>query len=280
MQNYGDKVLAVVCYDLAQSPATHDFVNWLVRAEQYRILLEDDDLEVVIVPGDRHRTDRDFYYSAEKKMWRAYTLLIPLARCLPSVSSVRIGTGVQKLHYVNFNEPQKPVLKAPGEASKLMGDFLSGLKNPVSITIRQSEWEEKRNSNIQVWKKVSENLEQMGYSVVWVPDAEALMSGKHEKSWKLECQPASMYPELRLALYERCKMNFMTNSGPFVLALMSFANLSCFKMIVEGIYCCTEKHNRASAFSESDDWGIGKNIYWDDDTLENVMGKIEELSYA
>jgi hypothetical protein len=221
-------------YDLGKSPPTHDLVNWLVRVEKARIGGGFEAVEIVIVPGERMFTERDFTYSRDRKLWRARTLLVPLCYCLPSVTSVRFGRGEQTITYANPNEPQRPTLKAPPEAGRIVESYLKGIPRPISITLRQSEFELERNSNALEWLTVANCLKQDGYTPIIVHDTEALMAGREHTFPFRRYDAAAFEPTLRLALYERCEMNLMTNSGPMVLALNSEAPVTAFKMIIPG----------------------------------------------
>lgn len=267
-----------VVYDIGKSPATHDFVNWLARVEKLRIARQEEELEVIIVPGDRQYSARDLEYSREKKLWRVNNLLFPLSRCLPSVKSVSLGSGEQTVDYTNFGRPQRPVLKAPLEARRIVSSYLKDCKNPVSITLRQSDFEIERNSRLEEWGKVSRWLINNGFTPIIIPDAEALMRssiyplpvGEHYFA-------ASLMPELLLALYEQCTMNLMTTGGRMVLALFSQVPLMAFKLIIPSLPCCTENHMRISGMAEDDDWGPLKQLFWKDDLMENILPELERM---
>jgi hypothetical protein len=272
------------CYDLSVSPATHDFVNWLARIEQRRVAKGQSAIDVVIVPGDRRKTPRDLFYSQDQKMWRAHNLLFPLARCLPSVASVAFGRGIQTEDYINFPQPQPPVLKAPAHAAQLVRAFLRDRPRPVSVTLRQSAFEPTRNSNVETWELVCERLQANGYSPVIVPDAEALMTGtsamfEYVRTSFCAYPAASLHPELLLALYEQCEANLMTNNGRMVMALFAECALMAWKIIIAGLPCCNEPHVRISAMAEDDDWGPRKHLYWVDDDYDEIIARIKPVLF-
>ena len=262
-------------YDLKVSPCTHDCVNWLVRSEIKRKAMGDEFLDIRISMGSRKLSPRDMVYTGERKAWRVHNLLIPIFRCLPSARSVEIGDGEQDLSYLNFPRPVSPVLKAPSVASSIVSAYLKDKPNPVTITIRQSEFEAVRNSDVAAWGEVAAWLAESGYTPLVVPDGEALMLGKAKTFWHKVYTPAAMSPELRLALYEQSVCNLMTTGGPMVLALMSEVPLMSWKLIVPGLQCCTQEHMKRSAMSPDDDWGPYKRLYWAPDQANVIIRALE-----
>lgn len=264
-------------YDLRESPPTHDFCNWLVRVEQERRAKKEEFVDIVIVPGDRQKSPRDHIYTMARKIWRIDNLLMPLARCLPSVRNITTGNGAQTLSYLNTCSPVvTPVLKAPPVAASIVAGYLRGKPRPVSITLRQSEFEPIRNSTAAEWQKTSEWLGAIGYTPIYVPDGEALMTGTAVDLGEETYTPAAMSPELRLALYEQCVCNLMTTGGPMVLALMAEVPLMAWRLIVPGIPCATTNHMRMSAMSPDHYWGPYKKLYWTTDSYEVVTKDLEQ----
>ena len=266
-------------YDLAKSPVTHDFLNWLVRVEQERIKSGAETLQIRFVRGRRYFSYRDYLYSDERRDRRVYELLFPLARLLPSVTDVCMADeGGQTLSYKNFSVSQKPVLKASAIDRSAVAHFLSEFENPVTLTIRQTDFEHARNTNNEEWGKVLEWLIKHDCSPIVIPDMESELTGRLtglEQDF-IHYPAAAFSPGIRLALYELSTLNLMTTGGPMVLALFSDVPMMAFKLIVDGINCCTPQHMINSAMSPNDDWGDRKHLYWEDDTAVNV---IERLSH-
>jgi hypothetical protein len=264
-------------YDLNESPPTHDFCNWLIRVEQERRAKKEPFVDIVIVPGSRMRSPRDHVYSIQRKIWRIDNLLAPLARCLPSARNISTGEGKQTLSYLNPCAPVvTPVLKAPPVAASIVASYLENKPRPVSITLRQSEFEPIRNSTAAEWRKTASWLEENGYTPIVVPDGEALMTGSADTLGRAPYAPAAMSPELRLALYEQCVCNLMTTGGPMVLALMAEVPLMAWRLIVPGIPCATTNHMRMSAMSPEHYWGPYKKLYWTTDSAEVVTRDLEK----
>lgn len=262
----------IAVYDLAKSPPTHDFVNWLARAEAQRIAAGDETLTIVIKPGERRISPRDLAYSREKRAWRIRHLLAPLAWLVPSVVDVRVdGEGEQTLPYANPGKPVAPMLKAPQHALDTVRAWLP--ENAVTITLRESDFEPVRNTVREEWLRVARWLHEQGYAPIFVPDAERDMR-----------QPGGMYPyfnyhaaahclDLKLALYESACMNLMTNSGVMLMALYADVPLLCFKLEVDEVPCCRRLHLLSSGFAPTFDWSTPKNakrLFWEPDTYDFI----------
>lgn len=266
-------------YDLRQSPVTYDIIHWLVNADRKRQDAGETDLHIVFVDGDRQRTERDLAFTPERKAWRLHNLLVPSCRLLPAVKSYAIVTeGTQTLSYTPTNY-QGVYLHPTGAASSLMAGWTRTNKPIVTITLRQSDFQTKRNSNLEEWAKVADWLHEQGYLVVVVPDTEALLSGEKQPDWPdvRLCQPAAISPDIRLALYERASLNLFTSGGPYALALYSGSPFLMCKMIVPGINTCSEAYQRKIGLTPETPLNPYQRIVWCDDTFENLRTPLEEM---
>lgn len=263
-----------VYYELSKSPATFDYINFLIRAEQERIGRQQDAISIRISYGERKQSPRDLIFGPDRKMWRINNLLIPLSRCLPSVADVAIGEGNQTLGYLPFKVPQKPVFKAPGGATQIVNGYLEDKPNPVSITLRQSDFEQQRNSDIKAWVKVAQWLKGHGYTPIMVPDTEAELYGASYQIGTESYPAASLYPEIRLALFEQCVVNLMSAGGPMELALHADVPIMIWKLLVDGLPMNSTKNIEGRGLTK--DYGPKKKIYLEPDTAEIVIGNLEQ----
>ena len=264
-------------YSLYQAPPTHDFVNWLARVNEERKLVAAPTVDITIVPGVRMFSDRDKYYTQARRTWRIENLLMPLARLAPFVGNITLGDGIQHLSYGNPGRVMAPIFRAPEHAKQIVEKCIP--KNAVTITLRQSDFEPSRNTNLAEWVKVADWLVAEGYTPVFIPDAEADMRCDSEPTGHAEYLPASHNFAMRLALWEHAKLNLMTNSGPMLLALHSDIPLLCFKLYVPQVKACQKPHLIASAFSPEHDWSTGahrKQLYWEEDTAKNIIPILAE----
>lgn len=264
-----------VYYQLSKSPATFDYVNFLVRAEQLRLERQQDSISIRISYGERTQSQRDIEFGKERKLWRINNLLIPLSRCLPSVVDVALGDGDQTLNYLPFTGPQSPVLKAPKSAVDLVKKYLHGKPSPVSITIRDSDFESGRNSDMEAWRAVGAWLADRHYTPIFVPDTEAEISGHRLCVHADSYAPAAFYPELRLALYESCLWNLMAAGGPMEMCLQSEVPVMIWKLLVPGMPMNTEDNMQKRGLLRGG-WTARKRFYTEPDTAENIIGVLEK----
>ena len=264
-------------YDLGKSPVTHDFINWLARVEQERIKTGAETVKIRFVRGYRQFSFRDYLYTHERRDRRVYELLFALARLLPNVTDVcMVDEGKQTLEYHNFTEPQKPVLRASEIDRSIVSHFLKELPNPVTFTVRQTDFEHARNTNNEEWATVLKWLVDRDYSPIVIPDMESEMAGILNGLEDFIQYPAAAFsPGLRLALYEQSVVNLMTTGGPMVMALFADVPMMAFKLIVPGIQCCTPQHMMDSAMTPDSDWGDRKRLYWANDTAANIIKRLE-----
>lgn len=264
-------------YDLAQSPATHDFVFWLAQAEYMRRDGGDKTLTVRFVPGNRQFSDRDLYYTPERRNWRIDNLLIPLAWLVPSVIDASRGKGVQTWGYTPAGMVFPPIFKAPKLAREIVDKLIP--KNAVTISLRTSDFEPSRNSRHEEWVKVAGWLRDKGLTPIFVPDAEADMRGTSPNLPFPEYLAASHNFALRLALYERARLNLITVGGPFATCLLSDVPMMGFKMHVPGLATCTKDHLRKVGIAPESDWSTlanRKQTFWEDDTAEFIIPAVEK----
>lgn len=267
------------CYDLNQSPATYDFVHWLVAVERARQARGETDLHIVFVQGERARSERDFSFSPDRKAWRLQHLLVPLCRLLPSVTSYEVGqTGVQDISY-HPSGYQGVYFKPTEAAQDLMAAWCRTSKPIVTISIRQSDFQLPRNSNRAEWRIMADWLDSQGYHVIIVPDTEALLANEPmpEFDGLRLCPPAAMEPDLRLALYDRAVLNLYTSSGPFALALYGGVPLYMCKVLVPGIHSCTEAVQRKLGLTPDTPLNPYQRVSWQDDTFASIKPEVEEL---
>ena len=265
-----------VNYELSKSPATWDFVNFLARAEEQRLERMQDGISLRISFGQRFQSPRDRAFSDARKLWRIHNLLISLARCLPSVVDAALGPGVQTLGYLPPAGPQKPRLEAPGYAREALGAYLASKPNPVSITLRASDFEPQRNSDLPGWRAAVDWLKERGYSPIAVPDAEGAVRGAEAPIGCEEYVPAALYPELRLALYEACAVNLMAAGGPMELCLNAAVPVMIWKLQVEGLPMNSDKNLERRGFLPMQDFGPLKRLYLEPDDEANLLEKLEQ----
>lgn len=262
-------------YDLSKSAATHDYLNWLSRVNDD--LPEGESLQIRFVKGHRDSSQRDKFFTKERREWKYQNLLAPLSWLHPAVTDVSYGVGEQVHSYLNPGKVKPPFLKAPKNALDVVSNILP--KKAVTITLRDSDFEPLRNTNFGEWIKVAQWLKSNGYSPIFIPDGEAECYGREKEIPFQVYRPASHNFALRLALYELAGMNLFINSGPLLMGMYADVPLMGFKMYVPGVPCCSEKHIRASGFSPDHDWSTQnhpKRLYWEPDSAKNIIPELQK----
>ncbi len=264
-----------VAYDLAKSPATFDMIDFLVNVERERRARGEDSISLSFVLGDRASSQRDIAFSYERKQWRIQSLLAQFPPLLPSITrTVMGGEGKQEISYhhpLGF----EPIFKAPEYAMSAVSEYVRFGKHYVTITLRDSDFQQDRNSNVAEWVKVADWLAEQGSEVVFVPDTEAVLAGVMPDVGKHRCYiPAAMNQSLRLALYEFAMLNCFTSGGPLTLAMWSSAPCLLTKLTHAA---CTGDEMAAIGYGEQDMPEAFKWITWMQDESGPVIEKLKAI---
>lgn len=167
-------------------------------------------------------------------------MLVPICNLLPSCAGYSVDEeGTQEISYKPDGWEE---ILSPSEAARsAIVDILKVNSRMVTITLRQSDFQVARNSNIEELKKLADWLKARGFSPVFVPDTEAYLSGKHVDTGHKEAIAACLNVDLRLALYEQATLNIFTSGGPFALALYGGASMLLCKNVVPEVSSCTQE---------------------------------------
>jgi hypothetical protein len=251
------KTLTAFC-DLAYCPVSFDFVTWLVRAMKERDAIGCSGLHVVIMPkedgvgGFARDWGKHDEAAARWRLWHIVMASIPLAGATVTLAHDRdlagwIERGCDD-HDLVAEEHMEPVWRPEGKAhfmgplveasrkgesipklqatagarryvEQWIGSFGS-VKPIVTLTTRNQDTDPDRNTNQKAWGDFQTWLETEGYRPIVISDSNlALARGRGY---------AELDPDLRLALYERAKMNLIGNNGPQELLKFSDAPYLAF----------------------------------------------------
>lgn len=304
------KTTLYACYDFKKSPITFDICNFLCLAEAHRLEHGFDRLHLVTVPGP-HQGFRDKgVVSDESKQWRLRNIINDCAWLVPSCQNVtnfysreeaniflnRMGActfpeGYDVLsspipkynwkHINNASDQGKDLqfLSAGPEAKKIIGRWLkktAGLKKVVTVTLRQTEYETARNSNVDQWEHFLSSLDQNIYFPVIVPDFDYGFSSSDCFSNEICVLPHVVWDvELRSALYEMSYLNFFINNGTTTLGYFNRkVNLIIMKWVVEEVrvtsssFLLDEMGFKAGQTPKF--FGKLQKLCWEDDVVENI----------
>lgn len=232
-------------YDLEDGPVSFDFATWLVRARMEQEARGAKKLHVVVVPKEdglggfsRHWGKHDAA-AAEWRLWSIVAGCCPLASATLTIAPSRwYAQALErspdpqwkpkgKAHFMgpivqaSRGGVKIPKLRATDGARRYVASWLGKEARPVlTLTTRQQETDDERNSNLRAWDLLATHAERSGFRVVLLEDSNiALGKGRGY---------AEHSPDLRLALYERAAMNFIGNNGPQELLKFSDAPYRIF----------------------------------------------------
>lgn len=286
-------------YDLSLGPVTFDATVFMVYADAYRRSVGDDSMRVVFVPGEedgfRQKSPRDKVYSTERKTKRLWNILVPLARLLPACTGIEVlSTRGELARVLAETPPEKrfPIDGCPylyGYVAKLHEHGIdpralaprsvSPVGDYATITLRRSDFQPNRNTDISAMESVRDHLESLGLTVYAVPDTE----NPEEYGTLSPYLKASFDLDARMALYDGAKVNVMTSNGPAVLPVYSLKSppyLIC-KMSVVG-YNSTDP-----MYMAKQGYPVGKNypfandnqrLLWRDES--SLISELKVMGYG
>jgi len=242
-------------YDLGKESPSYDFAVFLALCEQERLKAAEDSFYVYI----NSNISQHYRNSVYDWRWRIPHLLFPLALMMPNCRGVAIGIEGQWLgHYLinlkkelYFNNNFKHLT-----ASKLALDAVPAYDNV--ITFRERSLEPTRNSNKKAWWSAFN-----GSNDLFIQDNEAELS--------LE----NINVELRMAIYQKAKMNWFVSNGCAALCILNpDINYKVFKIETPSVGCTTIRYiNKSSGINRGDSPRIaneGQKYIWQEDTYENI----------
>lgn len=306
-------------YDLAVAPVTFDFVTFLVLAEIERRHCEADALRVIFVPGRkdgfRRYSTRDHAFNRARKEWRVQNIQVPACRLVracsgsvvcvtraeadayvqrargkvfpPGYSILRPRFRYQARHLVQAAAEglDVRVLEATPQAKAHVTEWLqrhTGGRAAISITLRQSDFQPVRNSNIVSWSRFARWLTERNFAPVVVPDTEAYLAGNSARlEAGIEYPAAALNIELRAALYDGCLVNLMVGGGPGAICISGTQTRYLMFLLV-----------RERAVAASPEWFVAQGMppgiqpsftgrfqryVWADDTLETIVTEFEAM---
>jgi len=208
-------------YDLAISPPTYEVVSFLLRVEQERRRLGEQDCRIVFVPGpvDGFRADSAWPPPGPERHRVFNDLAVPLCNLLPSCTGVEVarahlaqapvfGAGAAEYGHHNFVRAFLAVGGCLRPKKTLVTEHPE-----VTITLRESEHWPERNSNVPQWLKAADRITGMGFQVRIIRD------DFHSR----------LSIDDRAALYRAAVCNLFVCNGPAFLAFAIDAPLLMFR---------------------------------------------------
>jgi hypothetical protein len=224
--------LDYVCYNLAVCPVSFDFLYWLVTAEMARRRARTlAPLKVQFWWGrdgigrSNEAPIKQMFEGVLRPLVSLFGAIeIPpgeiVGRCPIVYSTKEIVRGVKAGESIPIAQPSAQVHEG---VARWLAE--RRVQRPVTITLREAQYWDHRNSNLREWLKFARYLRLQGEQVVFVRDtnkAEEILDGE------MIYPAASRNLEVRVALYQAAKHNFFIANGPGALAAFTGAPMCMF----------------------------------------------------
>jgi hypothetical protein len=219
-------------FDLTADPICFDFLPWLVSAEMTRRREgAPAPLRVAFVRNPNSLV------TIEESKWKFFHNVIrPVLSLFGAVEDEAAAVG-RHADFVAYKDISKwhqageevPVITVPDMAKDKMDKRLKG-RTPVTITLREMDRYEQRNSDIDEWKRFARWLKARGEDVIVVRDT--AKAGLPFDRFEI-CPEASEHIHARAALYAKAKCNLFVANGPWGLAEFSKVPWLMFCMVDE-----------------------------------------------
>lgn len=275
------KVFTAV-WDLMLCPTGYDFAAFLGEAEARRLKTGAEFIDLVIQPGPvgGFRND-DLPDKIGSREGMLYRVIVGMARLLPSIRNIEVLKARRALegdvfpegykveaplaHYGHFfAQNAKSVLRSSALAKQFIEERYT--RPYVTITLREARHWPSRNSNRPAWERVAAWLENIGHQVVWVPDAESP-----------DANLFSFDVDLRLALYERARINLGINNGPTMMMPYTDARYLLFKMVTEEVPWTSRAFHKKFGTVEGDQPDGRGCLIFEPDDYDTIIGELNRF---
>ena len=242
-------------YDLNNGSPSYNLAEFLIVVEDYCIEQNYENYSLVIVPKEISK-DLEWKklinsYGESAIDFRTLNLFSQLASLSPKCKGFHIlKSRNEKKHFIDLGNtyPEeygfflgKPHHKILHENAGKFGirnellptkhseEILNNLlrstkidKKIITLTIRNSNFEKSRNSDVNELIKFAVKLESLGFLPILIPDSDNPINHLDHKLLKNEIGYAAAYnPGIRLALYRKSLVNFLPDNGPTLFCLFS-----------------------------------------------------------
>jgi hypothetical protein len=308
-------------YDLNAGPLTYDFIQFLVLAERFRQAAGNPYLRLIVVPGEhegfRDFSQRDRFLSTISKEWRLRQVVMRAAHLLPSCLGVtRFRSRDKAAAFLAKVDPEHVfppgfdsktavcpyqlafilqfatqgrdirTLAAPPMTTALARRVLrelAGERPVVTISLRQSEFQPPRNSRLDQWLHFATLCESRGLFPLFIPDTEALLSGRAAELGGFTSLPlAALSLPFRAAVYQESWHNMLANSGPYTLCLYNArARFSMFKLLVPGIATASAEFHAGQGLTPGMQLpfaGPLQRMVWEDDSADSLERELDAVT--
>jgi len=305
-------------FDLKIAPITFNIVDFLIVSEYEANKSGKKGFVIVFVPEGNPLSygweDYNSIFDTEDKLWKFTNIVLPITLLAPkcegiyvlprradvsefvknkdvfpylydSVNLRYLGTKEQGSVYRTVDQPN---LVEGLRANKRGLDYIlewqkaNVIQKPiVTVTLRQSDFDTARNSNISEWLRFVRYLQESDYYPVIVPETDKAFVTQdlfpgicifREGAWNMG---------LRLALYESSYLNFFVSNGPSALCYFnSKCSYVAMNMLAEGSFVDTEEAYIKEGVTIGNDFKFAlpnQRLNWQPDTYENILMEFERF---
>jgi hypothetical protein len=306
-----------VFYDLSVHPASFDFVTFLAGAEQHRIEKGLERMSVYLVPGpiEGFKSSKNLEQNQlgnANQEWRLQNIVIPACYLFKACRSVGNcpsrsmyqaivnesasiypkGYNILSPKYIyastignNYRRTGiKPVITPSSVAIERIRQWAGKEKRKIiTVTLRESTYQEGRNSSIIEWQKFclwADNV--LGARVIVLRDFEKSLVRLSGPIGRYRTMPEAEWSlQLRAALYQESYLNLMVVNGPGVIAaLLEGTRTKFFKMFNEQYNCTSLKflQDRVGLKpGENHIWAQNFECVWEEDLFCNLKHHTESV---
>lgn len=281
-------------YDLQVSPASYDFVSFLLAAEKHRIEIKESTMNIHIIPGDCYgfRRDESYPRSIGARSLLLKNVVVPMPQLLPSVvgtvtypytrrEDIKLCEGnVFPVGYTLRNPiscyGQRVMVEAWRAGHYPLTAPIGKKKMPstITITMREAQYYKERNSNRATWLRAAAKILELNHEVVFIPDVDT----SEPLSYPVNTT-AAFSVLARGALYAAATHNLFVNTGAaWLAAAMWGVPCTVFKMVTPSCKAARAEYFTQQGFSVGSQIGRPNHtIIWEDDTVEAVLPVIEKI---
>jgi hypothetical protein len=292
-----------VYYDLKYAPATFDFGSYLVLCNAVRQSMGAESMGVTIV-ADKFRewSNREKETPIRVTKFKLSHILSKIPFLIPEVDSLNITTAplteiklpsfpggypghpddLKQMPYQHqFLHPfygQEGINLRPFKASEQAKFFIDNLfgDDVITISLRTSYFQTDRNSNLDEWYKVYQELKRLKFRPVVIPDFDDYMMDKHYAKYDWEVfLPAVFDIDLRLALQEKAVNNLAVNNGSGIPMAHSDCPYYMFKWCTESVKSTSAKLHKfhfLMDYGDSFKWaGPNQHNIWETDDADIIL---------
>ena len=301
-----DEGYVTAVWDLNRDPMSFDFAWFLVGAELFSKkngkdsffvnFIRSSDAVEIGPPGQR-------IIDVSEVHWRFENIVLPLINLFPACIGHSVVPKTQNLSktlkgklvypefydgkytpssdhhrdvclskekFLGFRAPLQGIrsIKSWKKANKIT-------KNIVTITLRQYDYDQVRNSNVFEWVKFANLVFKQGLTPVFIPDTYACFELDDRLDGFIVFQDPCWNLGLRMALYEESYLNFFVSNGPVAIAMLNkkikviYIKLSVEDSLESGIDVYENRGLKVGQrrYDFAEEYQV---LSWEEDSFENI----------